>query len=364
MEQVVQSVSNIDFIRNKYPKAVIENDTVKVYSDVKEEYRLIRKGVGVRNISGSALIKLNGNETLDFLHRISTNAVKDLKEFNKINTLFTNDKGRFIDRATLLRFSNYFILVGSKGNESMLQSWLERYIIMEDIKTEDVSSQFMALEILGPQAESYLTCICGESINSLNDNNVVNADAEGLNFYLFKKKEKSGFDKIVLLAHIAVFERLINYFIESKSVFDFGLVGEDAYNSVRIEEGIPEYPGEINDDYNPHEAGLIDEVSFTKGCYIGQEVIARLDTYDKVQRILMGVIFENGIHPGVPMKISDAEKQDAGSVTSITHSELLDKHIGLAYVRRKALENPEDLTAVDSDGKSYKIRVVQLPFAK
>ena len=73
---------------------------------------------------------------------------------------------------------------------------------------------------------------------------------------------------------------------------DIPRIGRAAYDAFRISRGIPAFGAEISNAFNPYEAGLAHAISFTKGCYIGQEVIARLDTYEKVQRELVGLMFE------------------------------------------------------------------------
>jgi folate-binding protein YgfZ len=151
--------------------------------------------------------------------------------------------------------------------------------------------------------------------------------------------------------------------LEQKSVFDFKLVGEDAYEKFRIEKGIPAVPNEINDIYNPYEAGLINEVSFTKGCYIGQEVIARLETYDKVQKILSGVIFETQDVPSVSLLIIDG-KNEVGKITSVAYSPLYKKAIGLTYLKKEYNNNGKVFVAKSEEGLEYPVTLTNLPFKR
>ena len=85
----------------------------KYISSFKEEYNTVKNGSAVRINSDAVIIQLEGKDTLEFLHRVSTNSVKDLKPFEKKNTLFLNAKGRFIDRTTLINLENYFLLIGN-----------------------------------------------------------------------------------------------------------------------------------------------------------------------------------------------------------------------------------------------------------
>jgi folate-binding protein YgfZ len=99
------------------------------------------------------------------------------------------------------------------------------------------------------------------------------------------------------------------------------MVGEKAFDYYRVINKVPKKPNEINDNFNPHEAGLIHEVSFTKGCYIGQEVIARLHTYDKVQKNIKKVRIENIEETATPVELFNEEKALVGILTTLVKAE-------------------------------------------
>ena len=151
--------------------------------------------------------------------------------------------------------------------------------------------------------------------------------------------------------------KLVDYMINNKGIFDFNLIGDDAYNCYRVIRGIPASPNELNDQFNPHEANLLDKISFSKGCYIGQEVIARLETYDKVQRNLKGISFDEPVNSDGQLMISDEKGTDAGIVTSISYSQKCGKYIGLAYIRKAFSENGTSLFVKNRNGISYHVTV-------
>ena len=126
--------------------------------------------------------------------------------------------------------------------------------------------------------------------------------------------------------------------------------GLEAYEVLRVKEGAPVYDRELGDDYNPLEAGLWGSISFTKGCYIGQEVIARLDTYQKLQKHLVSLSFssEAGIDAGVRLS---REGREVGQVTSAARVPTTGATIGLGYVRKEAAE------VRDSDGPPHRRRL-------
>jgi folate-binding protein YgfZ len=136
-------------------------------------------------------------------------------------------------------------------------------------------------------------------------------------------------------------------------------LGEEAYEVLRIEAGWPVAGRDYDDGLNPHEAKMHDFIDYDKGCYIGQEVIARLDTYEKVQRHLVGVIIE-GDPAAESSKIAVGE-DEIGHLTSVTRSPSLNKAIALGYIRSKYMESTEDVIII-TDSQKLSGRVVNLPF--
>ena len=108
---------------------------------------------------------------------------------------------------------------------------------------------------------------------------------------------------------------------------------------------------------------MINEVSFTKGCYIGQEVIARLDTYDKVQKNLCGILFNSGENPEGNLTIFE-DKREVGNVTSVTYSALWKTNIGLAYIKKDFNDDGKILIAKSENGIEYPVTLTSLPFKK
>ena len=322
----------IDYIKNKFDTASVNGITINSVTSFDKEYLSLKESVAIRILSGNSIIKFSGKDTLDFLHRVSTNDLKTLEEFHKKNTLFTNEKGRVIDRATLIKFNDYLLLLGGKGTQGLLSRWIEKYIIMEDIKISDVRNEFTVLEIQGPQAESYLTQICGKCIDDLKNDQVKNFEMNELSASIFKQVDKNNLVKYFIILKNEEFQQTLDYLLSQNNIFDVNLVGEIAYNHLRIEMGVAESPNEINDNFNPYEINLIDEVNFKKGCYIGQEVIARLETYDKVQKKMCRVKLNQLVSSSEELVLYNEENKEVGFITSLSPNQ--HKTIGLAIVRK------------------------------
>ena len=334
---------------------------IKSFGAVDAEINSLFQGVALRDISGSGILELSGKDVLDYLNRISTNAIKDTPEGAVAHTIFTNEKGRIIDKSLLMNFGDYQLLIGSSVHNYKVMKWIEKYVITDDVKINKTGNKYVLLELLGPQADSFVTLICGNIVNELGIDRFRSIRAEGIIYFLIKMKDKTGHLKYWVLADQNNGVELIKLMLNNKDVFDFNLVGEDAYNYYRIVQGIPAAPNEVNDEFNPHEAGLLKYVSFTKGCYIGQEVISRLNAYEKVQRNLRGLTFEDPIEQNGQLHLYDNEGLDAGTVTSVVYSPRCKKFVGLAYVRKPYTDKGTELMAKNGNDKRLKVTVENLP---
>jgi folate-binding protein YgfZ len=334
------------------------------YSGLEEELNSIYGGVALRNISHQGIVELKGKDALDLVHRIGTNNLKDLPKEGVKKTIFTSEKGRFISLSTMMNFDNYQLLVCDRVSKLKVMSWIRKYVISDDVEVNDANSKYNLLELCGPQSESFASLVCGNVANDMEANTFKIMHTENILFFLIKLPGERGKNKFWFLADFENSKRLIVYMKEYKGVYNFNMIGEEAYDIFRIEQGIPIAPNEINDDYNPLEAGLIDLIDFKKGCYIGQEVIARLDTYDKVQKKLVGIKFSNQLELNNGQFVFEDNGIEIGKVTSFVVSPKLKSTIGLAYIRNTHSTPGTQLSLKLSDNRIIKAEVHPLPFLK
>ncbi len=245
------------------------------------------------------VIKMIGNESVDFLQRITTNDFKDFVNGNIQKTLFVTDKGRILDTVWVIHRNEYLLMLVSKGMTSEIILWLNKYIIMEDIALQDVTSEFVVDVHFEKLENSFQTDYFGIPVS-------------------FELKEQSA----VLSAKSA-----------------------ESYDQWRIENGIPKTKKELVQDFNPLELNLWNWISFTKGCYIGQEVIARLDTYSKIQRTLCKFSATDRINEREILL--DDNEAEIGKITSVI--EIDKKLTGLAIVRVKFAVEQQRLKTKDSN---------------
>lgn len=339
-------------------------NTIKYFSTKEDEVNSLYCGVGLRDISMEGIIELKGKDVLDFIHRISTNSTKNLPKEQITKTIFTTEKGRIIDLTILFNFEDYQLLFCNAENLKKVKSWINRYVISDDVKAQIVDGKYTMLELLGPQAESFASLICGKIVNEIAPDSFKVVSSEGLLFFLAKISSGNGKFKYWFIADKENGQNLVQFMLDNKGPFDFNLIGEAAYKEYRIEQGIPKAPNELNDNFNPHDANLIQYVDFKKGCYIGQEVIARLDTYEKIKHTLTGICFNENADESASYTLYDKEGKEAGAVTSLVNSIKCKKYIGLAYVKKSLYTEGKELIARDENGKEIPVNIHHLPFKK
>ena len=338
-----------------------ETQSFKNFTTVDEELNSLFNGVALRYLSRKSIFDLKGEDTLGFLNRIATNSLKDLQKGQLQKTFFTTEKGRIIDLTTVVNFEDYNLLICNRENKDKIYNWISRYVIADDVTINNTQNKYSLLELVGPQSNSFITLLTGNGISEMEGNQLKVINAESMMFFVLKIFELNGEIKYWLISDQETGEKLVKYIIENKGPYDFNLVGEYVYDLYRIEKGYPAAPEELNDKYNPLELGLINLVDFNKGCYIGQEVIARLDTDKKVQKHLKGVVINSKINDKLPLLLSDKDGNEAGEITSLSYCENDKKSFGLVFIRREYIDNKTELSVKLIDGQQLNVLITKLP---
>jgi len=324
----------------------------------KQEYATVTEAAGLVNRSSVGLLKIMGTDTLDLLDRLSTNKLVDLQAGQGKYSVLTSNKGRVIDLLFVAMREDHMLVLTGPHTRSRVAEWIDFYTFAEDVTITDLSNAMSMLAVVGPAASRVLDETSGEPLSSLGPHESAQAEFGGLDVIVIRTDfaRIPSYDLVVAASdEKPLWEKLV------RSGEPIGLkpVGSQALEVVRIEQGVPVQGKELNEDANPLEAGLFDHVSFNKGCYIGQEVVARLDTYDKVQRKLVGVSWHENAAPveHAPLRAADTT---VGQVTSYAHSFRLGKALALAYVRN-AHAKPGLALSMDSTDGPISVRVEDLP---
>ena len=298
------------------------------YGDPAAEYFAAREAVALHDSSYVGRIKATGEDVLDLLHRISTNDLISLQPGHGAPTVLTTDRGRILDLLAVLNLGDHILLLTGPNTRDTVIEWIDKYTFVEDIILEDVTPSTAMLSVMGPGADSLLGTLAGVE---LEPNRSTPASIAGLEAQVIRR------DLVDLPRYEIVVPRQDSEPVW-KELTAAGAVpiGIEAYEAVRVEAGEPSSGRELGEAYNPLETGLWGSISFTKGCYIGQEVIARLDTYQKVQKHLVSLSFSPGARVTPDMKLS-REGKEVGQVTSVAVLPTTGEAIGMGYVRKEAV---------------------------
>ena len=331
-----------------------------VYSSVAEEYRAATEGVGLLDRSYVGRLKLGGQDALDLLNRLSTNKLDDMTAVGQgIYTVLTSNKGRVMDLLFVSRLDDHLLVLTGPENRRKVMAWIDFYTFAEDIAVEDVTERTSMLAVMGPRATRLLDDLTGRRVSSLASYGSLSATIDGADVLVMRTDFAGppGYDLALPTSRVP---QLWNRMLDLGAEHGLRPVGMDALEVVRVEHGVPAHGRELTEEVNPLEANLRDFVSFNKGCYIGQEVVARLNTYKKVQRHLVGLSWdgEHILEPGASL---EAEGKGVGVVTSAVRSLRLSKAIGLGYVRKAHAAPGAHLTMTSEKG-DVAVRVEELPF--
>ncbi|SVB22629.1 uncharacterized protein METZ01_LOCUS175483, partial [marine metagenome] len=223
-------------------------------------------------------LSLIGSDALDLLDRLTTNRISDLTSTGMgMGAVLTTNKGRIIDLLGIHVEEKGLMVVTSGNATEKVSDWIDFYTIMEDVQIKNVSDQTFHFRVIGTSSEIEIL-----------------PDTTGMKPFHGVQIELAGVPSLAISLQVGNLPciDLIGSVVRGDSVQSkldeyFREIPIEEYNHFRIEAGEPAYGSELTEEFNPLEAGLLPYISFNKGCYIGQEVVARLNTYDKVQRKLV-----------------------------------------------------------------------------
>ncbi len=318
-----------------------------------EEYNAIREsGAGFIEFPNRGLIEVSGSESEMFLTGLITNDVKTLAENTWMRAAFPNAQGRLLAVVRVWKKDgNFYFETEAKTYETVLKN-LERFTLAGDFKVRDLSHEFVCFSIQGKDIPDFKFEISDDG------NQILETEFEG--------------EKMVLVNDPDVGEKGFYAFVSEKSaekfrehLFESGItqVSGSTFETLRIEAGQPIFGVDMDDSTVVPEIGLPDVINYNKGCYIGQEVIARIHFRGHVAKQLTGLVFEDLSEPSAVadglrgLEIKSSDDKNAGKITSVTFSPKLGKIIALGYVRYAYLEEGTTLEVSE-----FSATVKSLPF--
>ncbi|HSK70256.1 MAG TPA: aminomethyltransferase family protein [Pyrinomonadaceae bacterium] len=330
------------------------------------QYQAVREnGAGIWNYSTRGLIEVSGAEAVQFLNGLITNDVKALENGSWMLAAFPNAQGRLLAIVRVLRKDDKFWFdTGAVTREKVFQN-LFRFTMAGDFQVHDLSDEYGVLSVQGKKAEEFVAKILGENAANIEKNKFVETEFNGETISVIRASHlaENGFD---LFVPTSEFNNLWQAFKEIGAIE----IGDDLFEVLRIEAGTPRYGADMDETTVVLETGLDEAVNFQKGCYIGQEIIARIHFRGHVAKKLTGLTLEDlseSVTDGFSSfeltdglknaELKSLEGKNAGRITSATFSPSLGKLIALAYVRYDYLAEGTELKVNETTAK-----VKNLPF--
>lgn len=312
-----------------------EREVVGEFGDPDKEYRAVRQGgVGVADRSFRDTLVITGSDSVQWLQGLVTNDLLALAEEGSGQlTTALNHIGRLIADARVLHMPEMLVLDLEPGVlEADLMSHLRRHIITEDVKLIDRSEQTARVGVFGEGAAALLDRLCETErpVSELAEY-AGTWGAMGDEDVVIQRVPLTGAPGFDVSCASAVAHRIWNAVLAAGEEVE--PVGFETIETLRIEAGVPRFGKELTDERIPLEAGLDHAISFNKGCYLGQEIIARLDTRGTPARLLRTLVFDGGAAPEEGAEV-EVDGRNAGEVLSSAWSPLLERPIALAYVKR------------------------------
>ncbi len=309
-----------------------------------------KTGAAIYNSSDWGKILVGDRDRLRFLHNQSTADFEKRQTGEVVDTVFVTSTARTIDLATGLILDDEVLLVVSPNRREYLVNWLDKYIFFADrVTLKDVTDTLASFTLMGAESAAILERWGCPNLTGLSQPSHKSYHVDGIEVRIAIGTELSlpGYRLIVDRSQSAALQQ---------SLINLGVVtlDEDAWECLRIAQGRPKPDAELTEDYNPLEVGLWQTISFSKGCYIGQETIARLNTYKGVKQYLWGVKLAGAAAVGTVITV---EGEKVGVLTSC--SEIDGQILGLGYVRSKAGGVGLNVMVGDVEGE-----VISLPFVQ
>ncbi len=308
--------------------------------ELDEVYRSAHEDAFLVDRSALGMLKFTGDTRLDLINRMSTQNVIDLKSNKGTATVMTTEIGRIIDRLILYADNDsVFCLTGENNSENIAQYLMRFVFFMDDFQVEDLSAKKAVYGLYGSQAAG----IAQELFGPLPELPLHHwspipigpdkTDADTANLH---RTDPIAGDGFFISCESADAPALVDQ-LNSAGLL---LVGDAGYDYMRIEAGLPRFDRELTTDYIPLESGLWSDVSFNKGCYTGQEIIARMESRGRLAKSLVRLKLHEMVNEGT--KLISLGKR-AGSITSIARGPA--GVLALGYVKTTVLETGNELFA-------------------
>lgn len=330
------------------------------YTNPDEENLAVRNNAGVIDLSNRGHMKIAGPDRTSFLQNLITNDVGSMKPTKGLHAAILTVKGRVIADFIVSAFEDHFILETEASIIEKLYKALSRYKIREKITIEE-QQDIGSIGVQGPNSPDILSRALGGSMPDLEIYENTHLQF-GEDLVTIRKQSVTGEIGYILTLSQEALPRVWEKLLHTQPEPDLLLIGYEAAESLRVEAGLPKYGLDVTEENIPLEIENEDMVSFTKGCYVGQEVVARLKFLGQANKHLKGLLITGATIPIANSRITGEEKE-IGRITTSAYSPTLREPVAMAYLRREYCKSGTQVK-IESEGRNLSATVADLPFIK
>jgi tRNA-modifying protein YgfZ len=269
-------------------------------------YRALREGVAWLDLDARGRFRVKGEDRVRLLHAMCTNHIRDLSTGKSCYAFFLNDKGRILGDAHILDLGESLLVDTEAASHDVLFQHLDKYIIADDVTLEDVREDTAAIGLEGPRAADLRGELEGYTVGEYSTTGL------GLRIYVPRPGKQALIDRLEQLGAVAA--------------------SAEEQNIVRLERFRPLYGADFSDKHLVHETQLLEAVHFSKGCYLGQEIVERVRSRGQVHRLLVP-LYVDGQEAPAPGTAVMANAAPAGETMSAAYSPALGRCVAFAVVR-------------------------------
>ncbi len=302
-------------------------ETAAAFSDPAAEFAALRSGCAVYDLGRRGKIMITGPDRVRWMNGMVTNNVTGLAPGRGVYSFVLNAQGRILGDMYIYNFGEHLLVDTDIAQVAKLMQLFQHYIIMDEVELSDAGAKLTAIGVRGPRSQEVLTQAGFEAaeLDALQFKNFMWRD---VNLFL-ARIDSEAYEIWMPPEHAAkVWDVLISAGATP--------VGTKALELFRIASGVPRYGQDIRERDLPQETGQFQALHFTKGCYLGQEIVERIHSRGNVHRQFTSFIVEDAA-PGPGSKLRAGGK-DVGELTSVATLSLngSEKTVALGYVRREA----------------------------
>jgi len=310
------------------------------FGDAAAEYRFANRSVALVDKNYRAYLAFTGPDRVRYLNAILTNNVKDLSPGEGAISLLLNPQGHILAELETFALADRLFCVSYAMIRGQLIAWTEKYIIMDDVTLADETAQWGTLAFEGPKAAEVVREVSGVDVTPLSDLTSIHGAVGAIPCRVVKRSPGgvAGAEFVVEREKLAALWEIL---LSVSRKYGGGPVGYAALSGQRLAQGVPWFGYDFGEKQIPHEAGLENShISYTKGCYTGQEIVERVRSRGHVNRRRVSLLFAGDVipEPGAPLTMDDAASggKEAGYVTRAARIWNPTRVISMGYVRKEA----------------------------